>query len=85
MYLIKTKIEEHYKSAGGDFAVIEMFPDDKVVLTIRNHDCQPYFQKEYKNRKGARIALGKFGKWEYVITVDTIKKNAKCDRDTVKG
>lgn len=75
MYLIKSKHEEHYKSERGDFATIVVFPDDRVVLTIRDGDCNQLLQKEYTSRKGARIALGKLGKWECVISVNTIKKS----------
>ncbi len=75
MWLIKTKVEEHYQNDRGDTAVIAMFPDDSVVLTIRDGDFQQIYQKAFNTRKGARIALGRFGKWEYVITVDTIKKS----------
>ena len=74
MWLIRSKITERYKNVRGDFATIELFPDDSVILTIRDGDGKQLFQKEYDSRKGARIALGRFGKWEYIITVDTIKK-----------
>lgn len=75
MWLIKSKVEEHYQNERGDLALITMYPDRSVVLTIRNGDnLEEVFRKAYNTRKGARIALGRFGKWKYVITVDTIKK-----------
>lgn len=77
MWLIKSKHEEHYQNDRGETAVIECFPDDTVVLTIRDSELQQFFQKTYTSRKGARIALGRFGKWDYVITVDTVKKSPR--------
>lgn len=73
MWIRKTKIEEHYRNANNDMAVIEMFPDDSVVLTIRDSNFQQTFQKTYSSRKGARVALGRFGKWKFVIATEHLK------------
>ena len=48
MWLIKTKVEEHYQNDRGDTAVIAMFPDDSVVLTIRDGDFHVVFFLKFR-------------------------------------
>lgn len=75
MWIIKKNHSEYYDNDRDECAVITCFPDDHATLTIRkDKNGELVFKKDYASRKGARIALGRFGKWRYMTSADTFCK-----------
>ena len=74
MWIRKVEIKEHYKSADGDRATLTQTPDGTATLTIRDADGQIIVCRKYASRKGAAVALGRRGKWEFVFMTESFRK-----------
>lgn len=59
---------ERYRDSHGNTAEILVYRIGGARLEIRTATGVCIHGKEYKNRKGARIALGRRGRWERMPT-----------------
>lgn len=59
---------ERYSDNYGNMAEIMVYRVGGARLEIWSASRVRFFSKEYKNRKGARIALGRRGRWERMPT-----------------
>lgn len=59
---------ERYRDSYGSTAEILVYRTGGARLEIRTATGVRIHGKEYKNRKGAQIALGRRGRWERLPT-----------------